>query len=94
MPAARTMRTAYMVAAGSADGLARTGRRNGRRLRFHPSGMTRYAVTGRKLPAMGQWRVIEPTATLAVARAPDFGEPARAWRSWQVMIVETVEEAA
>ncbi len=56
--------------------------------------MTRFAVTGLKLPAMGQWRAIEPTATLAVARAPDFGEPARAWRSWQVMIPETVEEAA
>ncbi len=67
--------------------------RNDRRLRFHPSGMTRYAVTGRKLCAMGQWRVIGPTATLTVARAPDFGEPARACRSWQVMIAVTVKEA-
>jgi hypothetical protein len=56
--------------------------------------MTRFAITGLKLPAMGQWRVTEPTATLAVARAPDFGEPVRAWRSLQVMIAETVEEAA
>ena len=56
--------------------------------------MTRYAVTGRKLPAMGQWRVIGPTATLTVARAHDFGEPARACRSWQVMIPGTVEKAA
>jgi hypothetical protein len=56
--------------------------------------MTRYAVTGLKLPAMGQWRVIGPTATLPVARAPDFGEPARACRPWQVMIAVTVEEAA
>jgi hypothetical protein len=43
---------------------------------------------------MGQWRVIGPTATLTVARAPDFGEPPRARRSWQVMIVATVEKAA
>ncbi len=56
--------------------------------------MTRFEVTGLKLPAMGQWRAIEPTATLAVARAPDFGEPVRAWRSLQVMIAETVEEVA
>ena len=43
---------------------------------------------------MGQWRAIEPTATLTVARASYFGEPARTWRSWQVMIAGTVEEAA
>jgi hypothetical protein len=56
--------------------------------------MTRFAVTGLKLPAMGQWRAIEPTAALTVACAPDFGEPARAWRSSTVMIPETVEEAS
>ena len=56
--------------------------------------MTRFAVTGLKLPTMGQWWAIEPTATLAVARAPDFGEPVRARRSSKVMIPETVEETA
>jgi hypothetical protein len=63
-------------------------------MRFHPSGMTRDVFSGLKLPAMGQWRAIEPTATLTVARAPDFGEPARAWRSSKVMIPDTVEELA
>ncbi|HEY2309686.1 MAG TPA: hypothetical protein VGH46_01055 [Gaiellaceae bacterium] len=56
--------------------------------------MTQNVVPGLKLSAMGQWRAIEPTATLTVACAPDFGEPARAWWSWQVMIVGRVEEAA
>ena len=55
--------------------------------------MTRDGVSGPKLPVMGQWRAIQPTATLSVARAPDFGEPVRAWRSWQV-VPETVEEFA
>lgn len=56
--------------------------------------MTRDSVPGLKLCAMGQWRATQPTATLTVARAPDFGEPARARRSWQVMIRVTVKEAA
>lgn len=34
---------------------------------------------------MGQWRSLEPTpAFAAVARAPDYGEPVRAWRLWEV----------
>ena len=56
--------------------------------------MTRNGLPRLKLSAMGQWRGIEPTATLTVARAPDFGEPARAWRSSRVMIPEVVKEAA
>ena len=95
MPDTSNMRTAYIVACRVCRRRSRQpDERNGRRLRFHPSGMTRFEVPGLKLPAMGQWRAIEPTATLAVARAPDFGEPVRAWRSLQVMIAETVEEVA
>lgn len=56
--------------------------------------MTRNVFSRLKLWAMGQWRAIEPTATLTVARAPDFGEPACAWRSSKVMIPDTVEELA
>ena len=56
--------------------------------------MTRDVVSRLKLSAMGQWRAIEPTATLTAAHAPDFGEPARAWRSSKVMIPDTVEELA
>lgn len=33
---------------------------------------------------MGQWRALEPTPTLSATRAPDFGEPVRAWRLWEV----------
>lgn len=34
---------------------------------------------------MGQWRALEPAAAFAaVARAPDYGEPVRAWRLWEV----------
>jgi hypothetical protein len=88
------MRIATWSHPGLSTLIVRTGRRNGRRLRFHPSGMRRQAASRPKLFPMGQWRAIEPTATLTVARAPDFGEPARACRSWQVMIAETVEKAA
>jgi hypothetical protein len=52
--------------------------------------MTRNVVSRPKLSAMGHWRAIEPTATLAAARAPDFGEPARAWWSSTVMLADTV----
>jgi hypothetical protein len=59
--------------------------------------MTRDTASGPKLPAMGQWRAIEPTATLVVARAPDFGEPVRAWRfsaSKVEVVLDEVERAA
>ena len=34
---------------------------------------------------MGQWRSLEPTAAFAAStRAPDYGEPVRAWRLCEV----------
>jgi hypothetical protein len=40
---------------------------------------------------MGQWRSVEPAPALAaVARAPDYGEPVRAWRLWEVAYFEGI----
>ena len=33
---------------------------------------------------MGQWPLEPAAAFAAAARAPDYGEPVRAWRLWEV----------